>query len=110
MKKNKGNKIFKFIFFIFFMSFIVVYFSEITGYYEYQNYKKKTLTEEQIRKFEEDVKNGNKVDINQYLVIDNQTYNNNLSTIASKISDNVSKIVKKTVEKTFEYISKAVDE
>ena len=56
MKKNKKNKIFKFIFGLFFMSFLVIYFSELTGYYEYQNYKKTSLTEEQIKKFEEDVK------------------------------------------------------
>lgn len=110
MKKKKSNKLFRFTFFIFFMSFMVIYFSELTGYYEYQNYKKKALTEEQIKKFEEDVKNGNKVDINQYLVVDNQNYNNNLSKIASKLSDGISKIVKDSVEKTFKYISKAVDE
>ena len=67
MKKNNKNKIFKFIFIVFFMSFLVIYFSELTGYYEYQNYKKATLTEEQIKKFEEDVKNGKEVDINKYL-------------------------------------------
>ena len=110
MKKKKNNKVFRFIFFIFFMSFVIVYFSELTGYYEYQNYKKKTLTEEQIKKFETDVKNGNKVDINEYLVIDNQSYNNSLSKVTSKISDGISKIVKSAVEKTFKYISKAVDE
>ena len=38
MKKNKKNKIFKFIFMIFLMSFIVIYFSELTGYYEYENH------------------------------------------------------------------------
>ena len=110
MKKTKGNKLFKFIFFIFLMGFIIVYFSELTGYYEYQNYKKKTLTEEQIKKFETDVRSGNKIDINEYLVVDNQNYNNTLSKVTSKISDGISKIVKSAVEKSFSYISKAVDE
>lgn len=110
MKKDKKNKIYKFIFWLFFMSFLVIYFSELTGYYEYQNYQKTSLTEEQIKKFEEDVKNGNKVDINEYLVVNNKKYNNNLSKLASKLSDGISKIVNNGVEYTFKYISKLIDE
>jgi len=110
MKKDKKNKIYKFIFGLFFMSFLVIYFSELTGYYEYQNYQKTSLTEEQIKKFEEDVKNGNKVDINEYLVVNNKKYNNTLSKLASKLSDGISKIVNNGVEYTFKYISKLIDE
>ena len=110
MKKNKKNWFLKFIFLIFFMSFIVVYFSELTGYYEYQNYKRKVFTQSQIEKFEEDVKNGNKVDINDYLILENANYNNNLSNVASKVSDGISKVVRKSVESVFKYISKLVDE
>lgn len=110
MKKNKKNKIYKFIFWSFFMSFLVIYFSELTGYYEYQNYQKASLTEEQIKKFEEDVKNGNEVDIKDYLVVDNKKYNNTLSKLASKLSDGISKIVNSGVEYTFKHISKFIDE
>ena len=110
MKKDKKNKIYKFIFWLFFMSFLVIYFSELTGYYEYQNYQKTALTEEQIKKFEEDVKNGNKVDINEYLVVNNKKYNNTLSKLASKLSDGISKLVNSGVEYTFKYISKLIDE
>lgn len=109
MKKNNKNKIWKFIFLIFFMSFMVIYFSELTGYYEYQNYKKTSLTEEQIKKFEEDIKSGNEVDINEYLIVDDKNYDNTLSKLASKLSDGISKIVNNGVEYTFKYISKLVD-
>lgn len=110
MKKDKKNKIYKFIFWLFFMSFLVIYFSELTGYYEYQNYQKASLTEEQIKKFEEDVKNGNEIDINEYLIINNKKYNNTLSKLASKLSDGISKFVNSGVEYTFKYISKLIDE
>ena len=110
MKKDKKNKIYKFIFWLFFMSFLVIYFSELTGYYEYQNHLKASLTEEQIKKFEEDVKNGNEVDINEYLVVNNKKYNNNLSKLASKLSDRISKLVNSGVEYTFKYISRLIDE
>ena len=110
MKKDKKNKIYKFIFYIFFISFLVIYFSELTGYYEYQNHQKKDLTEEQIKKFEEDIKSGKEVDINEYIIVDTRKYDNKLSKLASKLSDGISDIVNNGVEYTFKYISKLVDE
>ncbi len=110
MKKKKSNKIFKFIFMVLIMSFLVIYLSEMAGYYEYKNYQKKTLTEEQIRKFEEDVKNGVEVDLNDYLVTEDKSYYNNLSKMTSKLSDGISDVVKKGVENTFKFLSKIVDE
>lgn len=109
MKKKTKNKIFKFVFMVFFLSFLVIYFSELTGYYEYQNHKKATLTEEQIRKFESDVASGKEVDINEYLVVNNTTYNNNLSKLTSKLSDSISNIVESGVESTFKFLSKLVE-
>lgn len=110
MKKDHKTKIVKFIFGVFFISFLVIYFSEVTGYYEYQNHMKTALTEEQIKKFEEDVKNGNKVDINEYLMVDTKKYNNTLSKLASKLSDGISNFVNSGVEYTFKYISKLIEE
>lgn len=110
MKKSKNNKILKIIFSLFFISFLIIYFSELTGYYEYQNNQKTALTEEQIKKFEEDVKNGIEVDINDYTIIKPKKYNNSLSKLASKLSDGISKIVNNGVEYAFKYISRLIDE
>ena len=110
MKKKKNNKIYRFIFMVFFMSFLVIYFSELTGYYEYQNHKKATLTEEQIKKFENDIAEGKEVDINEYLVADNRTYNNKLSKLTSKLSDGISSVVESGVESTFKFLSRLVTE
>lgn len=110
MKKDKKRKIYKFIFLMFFLSFIVVYFSELTGYYEYQNHKKMTLTEEQIKQFENDVSNGKEVDINEYLVLDNKNYNNSLSKLTSKLSDGISSLVQSGVENAFKFLSGLVEE
>ena len=110
MKKNKKNIIYKFIFSLFFVSFLVIYFSELTGYYEYHNYQKTALTGEHIKKFEEDVRNGNEVDINEYLIVNNKKYNNTLSKLASKLSDSISKLVHNGVEYTFKYLSRLIDE
>lgn len=110
MKKKKHNKIFGYIFYLLFVSFLVIYFSELTGYYEYQNHKKTALTEEQIRQFEIDVKSGKEVDLDKYLIAENKTYNNTLSKLASKFSDSISDVVKNGVETAFKFLSKFVDD
>ena len=110
MKKDKKNKIYKFIFMVFFISFIVVYFSELTGYYEYQNHKKSTLTEEKIKQFEKDVAEGKEVDINDYVVVEEKNYNNGLSKLTSKLSDGISNLVQSGVENTFKFLSNLVEE
>ena len=110
MKKKKKNNVFKFIFMIFFLSFLVIYFSELTGYYEYQNYKKTVFTEEKIKEFEEDVAKGKRVDINDYIVVDTKNYNNRLSKLTSGLSDEISKLVNGGVENTFKFLSRLIDE
>lgn len=109
MKKDKKKKIFKFVFMVLFLSFVVIYCAELTGYYEYQNYKQTALTEEQIKKFESDVAAGKEVDINEYLVKDDRVYNNNLSKLSSKISNGISTVVQKGVESTFKFLSNLVE-
>ena len=108
--KNNKNKIFKIIFGMLLLSYIVVYFSEITGYYEYQNHAKAALTEEQIRKFENDVNSGKEVDIKEYIIVNQTTYNNKLSKAASKLSDGISKLVQIGVEKSFKFLSRILEE
>jgi len=110
MKKDKKKKIYRFIFMVFFLSFLVIYFSELTGYYEYQNHKKAAFTSEQIKKFEEDVASGKEVDINNYIVTDTKNYNNKLSKATSKLSDEISKLVEDGVENTFKFLSRLVEE
>ena len=109
MKIYKKYKIYKFIFMVFFISFIVVYFSELTGYYEYQNHKKSTLTEEKIKQFEKDVAEGKEVDINDYVVVEEKNYNNGLSKLTSKLSDGISNLVESGVENTFKFLSNLVE-
>ena len=57
------EKILRTIFLFLFIIYIGIYASNKTGYYEYEMHKKVELTNEQIEKFEEDVKNNKKIDI-----------------------------------------------
>lgn len=108
--KKKKYKLFKFILYGLIFIYLVIFISADTGYYEYKNYKKTALTEEQIKKFETDIKNGEHIDINDYLIKDDYSYKNKVSTLAIKISDKISSIVSSGVKSTFKFISKFIDE
>ncbi len=74
MKKTKI--FFKVFFVVCFVSFLTFYVSLQSGYYEYNSRRKMTFTKEQIERFESDVKNGNSVDINEYLANTDKDYQN----------------------------------
>ena len=110
MKKDKKNKIFKFLIVLLFIIYITIYISEKTGYYEYKNYQKTILTKEQIVKFEDDVKNGKNVKINDYVVNTNKNYQTNLSKMGFNVSELISKLVNKGINSSFDFLVKLVDE
>lgn len=110
MKKDRKNKICKIIIVVLFIIYITIYISEKTGYYEFKNYQKTLLTKEQISKFEEDVKNGKNVKINDYVVNTNKHYQTSLSRAGSTLSEFISKIVNKGINSSFDFLIKLVDE
>ncbi len=110
MKKNRKNKFFKFLIVLRFIIYFTIYISEKTGYYEYKNYQKATLTREQIAKFESDVKSGKNVRLNDYVVNTNKNYQTSLSKMGSGLSEFLSKIVNKGINSSFDFLNKLVDE
>ena len=104
------KKMYKYIFLMFLFSYSVIYFSELTGYYEYQNYQKKVMTESQIKKFEEDIKSGKEVDIKNYIDTETITYDNKFTKLTSKLSDGISYLVQGGVNQTFKFLSKIMEE
>ena len=112
MKKDDKKilkKTIKYTFIFLFVILLTLYFSMISGYYEYINHEKMVLTEEQIKKFESDVASGKEVDITDYLTIEDREYNNNLSNISSSLSNGISNLITSGVDKTFKFLSKLVD-
>lgn len=110
MKKDRKNKFFKIIIVLLFIVYITIYISERTGYYEYKNYQKALLTKEQIAKFEDDVKNGKNVKINDYVVNTNKHYQTNISKMGNNISSFISKLINNGIDSSFDFLSKLVDE
>ena len=109
-KKDKWpNRIFGGFFIILFVSFLALYISEGTGYYEYEIHKKVTLTEEKIKQFEQDVKDGKQIDVKDYLEEPNYQYNNSLSDAALHISEGIGDFVKSGIERLFSGIAKMIE-
>lgn len=104
------KRICKFCFIVLFICFLTLYFSQAAGYYEYEQHKQTTFTSEQIKKFEQDVAEGKKVDINDYLDSSNQDYSNKMSDLGYQVSDSLGKYVKMGIEGTFGALNKLVTE
>lgn len=100
---NKKN-IVRFSFITVFILFLCIYIGQATGYYEYNNYKKTTLTNDAINRFEEDVKNGKTIDAKNYMEQD-KSYENSLNKAAIKTSN----VIEGAFDKMMEYIFKEVN-
>ncbi len=109
MKKNNlKSNIFKMSIIILFAIFMTTFMSNKYGYYEYKKRQSVTLTKEQIKLFEEDVKNGKEIDINDYVSNINRNYQTKLSQAGLNVSNTISKVVKTGVDNIFRYIDKVV--
>ena len=106
----KASKIFKNIMIILFVIFIALFISQANGYYEYQEYKKVALTNEQIKEFESDVKAGKKIDIKDYVGNTKKEYGNVVSNMGLTVSKNIEKYVKKAINTSFGVLSDLVSE
>ena len=82
-----SEKIFKGAFLVLLFAFLVLLVLEETGYYQTRTSKVKTLTEEQIKVFEEDIKAGKEIDIEEY-VVTRTNYANELSNNMSILNIN----------------------
>lgn len=85
-EKKKGTKILGRILLFLFIMFLCLYAISSTGYLQRLNQNKALFTEEQIKKFENDVENGNYVDINDYISPEKIDYSNRSSNFGEKLS------------------------
>ena len=103
--KNKFN-IFRFIILCLLVSYSFVFLLANMGYLEYKNYNKRILTEENIKRFEEDVKNKKELDIENYIVKENFITKNQNSLKLSKL---IGSVTRKTIQKIFKILNKIVE-
>lgn len=73
--------------------FLGLYVSSRNGYVDYQARNQMILTQEQIEKFEDDVKNQRPIDIENYIVREEELYDNQISRTSLKISNSIGQTV-----------------
>ena len=104
----KYKKVIKFSFGGIILIFLFSYFIEYSGYYEYNLQSKKNLTEEQIKKFEDDVKNGKEIDLNSYLEKTTIDYSNSLTRSTSQANLKLNEYLKKLLTGGFDILGKFI--
>ncbi|MDD2203311.1 MAG: hypothetical protein PHT75_01860 [Bacilli bacterium] len=88
---------------ILFAIFMTLYISQATGYYDYKQYQKTELTKEKIAQFEQDIKDGKNIKIENYLESVETNYNNNASKAGLQISNTIQKYVKSGINATLTF-------
>ena len=106
----KKESIFKFILLCFIICFLVILFAGKTGYYEKKLRDNSILTEEQIKKFEEDLKKGKNVDISNYVINENKDYTTKLSSDVYSVSLKLEKTIDKIVKFIFNEVGKNIND
>jgi hypothetical protein len=96
---------FKVIMISFFVIFIVLYLSQSTGYYEFDQYRKMKLTEDKIKEFEQDVKEGKNIDVTDYIESTVSDYHNK----ASKSGLKFSKFIENSFDKVMGFTHKLIE-
>lgn len=91
------------------LTFLILYTAQATGYYEIKNSQRTTLTNEAIKRYEEDLKKGKPVDVNDYIE-EEKVYSNKITRITSNVSRGIEKGMNTIMNYLFKQMSKAVDE
>ena len=88
-----------------FVIFITIYIFYGNSYYNYDLHKKVELTNEQIERFENDIKNNNNIDVSDYIGNTKEDYSNNMSDLGVSFSKFTSKYVKESIKGVLNIIS-----
>lgn len=104
-KKNKKNYFVK-VFFLFFIFFIIIYLSNEVGYYDYKAYNKSKLTKDAIVRFENDVKEGKDVSVNDYIEQTSVNYENVFSETGNEIGILLENFMNSKLKETFDILKK----
>ena len=91
------------------IAYLFLYFSYKNGYYVKRNEETSILTEEKIKEYEEDLKNGVDVSNKNYVVV-RDSYDNAYSRLLLKVSNKIEKGFDNTIKFIFKRISNTINE
>ncbi|MCI5967883.1 MAG: hypothetical protein MRZ42_05895 [Tenericutes bacterium] len=92
-----------------FLIFLALYYSSNAGLIDYQAKNKTSLTEEQIKMFEEDVKNNVQIDLKKYVDNKEDRYDNNISKTTLKLSNTIGETVEGILNFVFGKLENAMN-
>ena len=104
--KNKQWKTFKTILFFLFLVFLINHYYINNGYYENKINEKTKITQENINKFEKDIKNNKYIDLKKYNEKEYKNTNNITSKLGYKISENISNIITKNTKEIYNFLKR----
>ena len=102
------KKIVKLIPLLILILFLGLYFSYQNGYYERIISEKITMTNVNIEKFEQDIKDGKDVTIEDYLE-EKKDYSTKIGNTSLKIGEKIEKIINSGIKFLFKKISSVVE-
>ena len=88
--------------FCFFLVFVALLIAYESGYYETRMSNRAVLTKEAMERFENDVKNGEVVDVNDYLKRESIDYSNGVTKLGNKIANGISDVMTKGLSGLFD--------
>lgn len=106
-KKQKPNWFLRTLSFLF-LIFICLYVTLESGYYESKVAKKTAMTEESIKKFEQDIKNNKPIDLDDYTFNEQKDYGNNTTDAAIFIGSKVEKFMSSGINDLFNVLKSLV--
>ena len=103
------NNILKVLFLGIMILFLTLYLTTLSNYQEIQNKKQNILTEEALKRFEQDVAAGKEIIASNYLT-NQKEYNNKISSLGLKLSNFIENTYKKIIYKIFKNINNMIQE
>ena len=91
------------------ITFLILYIAQGTGYYEVKNNSKARLTEDALKRYEQDIKEGKQIDLNSYIE-EEKVYTNNITRLTSNVSRGIEKGMNYVIGYLFKEMSKAIKE
>ncbi len=103
---TKNKNYVRLIILLLFIVFIILYISKETGYYEFKAHEKAVMTEESIKKFEQDIADGKNVKASDYITSDYMDYSNKFTKVGSKLTQIFEDFMSVKVKKGIKVLSK----
>lgn len=108
MSGDRMKKILKYFPVLLIIVFLGLYFSYQNGYYESVIRDKMALTNQNIEKFEQDVKDGHDITLDDYF-IQEKNYSTKASSISLKVSNKLENIIDSGIKYLFRKIASVVE-